>query len=448
MLRANDRAIRLADRAMWSTVAVAGVAIFLGLAHALRFSAAISAPLRAMAVTAQRIGEGDLDQRIAVSSHDEIGVLAEEFNRMTAHLREYREREAGRLQVAEQKAEVAIESLYEPVIVTDSERRILTLNAAAKRLFGSDTERAGQPIDVLGDQSRIARAVTDAIARRAPVAAEGEAGLVTLPVDHQERVYRFRTAPMVSADDSVLGTVTVLEDVTRMREIDRMKDEFISVASHELRTPLTSLQMAVYLLDEGSAGVLSEQQKKLVSTARQDCDRLEQLMRDLLDLARLEAGTSAPERRAVLPSDLVEMGLATLRSAIEAKGLVLRLELPPDLPAVLADARQIARVVTNLVANALRHTDAGAITVSAREERGRVRFTVADTGAGIPAEYLDRIFERFTQVPGSRSGGAGLGLPIAKRIVELHGGEIGVQSDLGRGSTFTFWLPVAGSGDA
>lgn len=442
MVRANDRALRLASRAMWSTVSIAVLATLLGLAHALRFSTAIAGPLRGMALTAQRIGEGDLEPRIPVQSRDELGVLAEEINRMTDHLREYREREAGRLQVAEQKSDVAIESLYDPVIVTDAERRVLKLNAAAEPLFGADQEHAGQPIEAIAPHSRIARAVADAITRREPVAAEGEAGLVSLAVNHHEHWYRIRTAPMARADGVVLGTVTVLEDVTRLRQIDRMKDDFISVASHELRTPLTSLRMAVYLLEEGSAGPLSENQQRLVHGAREDCDRLEALMRDLLDLSRLEAGTAAPALRPVAPAELVEAGLASLRSSITAKGLALQVEVPPELPRVKADLGQLARVVTNLAGNALRHTAAGTITVAARQEGERVVFSVTDTGTGIPAEYLGRIFERFVQVPGARSGGAGLGLSIAKKIVEMHGGEIGVASEVGKGSRFTFSLPV------
>src|SRR5262249_44465341 len=140
--------------------------------------------------------------------------------------------------------------------------------------------------------------------------------------------------------------------------------------------------------------------------------------------------------------------LGPLRSAIEAKGLALQVEVPEDLPAVAADAQQAARVITNLVTNALRHTDAGAITLSARPQPGSVLFSVSDTGSGIPRDYLGRIFERFVQVPGARSGGAGLGLSIAKKIVELHGGTIGAESEPGRGSTFSFSLPVAPSGEA
>jgi two-component system, NtrC family, sensor histidine kinase KinB len=479
MLRANDRAIRLSQRATWSTVAMTAAAVLLATIFGLRFSEAIAAPLRQLAATAQRVGEGYLDQEIPVTSHDEIGVLAQEFNRMEARLRDYREREAGRLQVAEQRSDVAMNSLYDPVVVTDAEGKVTALNDAAEALFGPEAERMGRPVGEIVPDPHVERAVCAAIQRRASVAPEGESGLVPVTQDHHERVFRIRTAPMCREDGLVLGTVTVFEDITRLREVDRMKDEFISVASHELRTPLTSLQMAVHLLAEDSAGPLSDRQQRLVRGAREDSDRLERLMRDLLDLSRLEAGTEAPNRRPIAPADLVEMGLEPLRAAFQEKGLTLTVDVPATLPPAFADPRQISRVITNLAGNALRHTEAGSVVVSARQEDGgaaapfsaaslpptsrrlagtrprsgqrrgpgpgHLLFSVADTGTGIPPDYLNRIFERFVQVPGSRSGGAGLGLSISKKLVELHGGRISVESELGKGSTFTFSLPAVGS---
>jgi signal transduction histidine kinase len=314
MVRANDRAIRLAERATWSTVAVAVVATVLGLALLSRFSTAIAAPLRAMSATAQRIGQGELDQRIEVISRDEIGVLASEFNRMAERLKKLREQE---------------------------------------------------------------------------------------------------------------------------------KEEFIAIASHELRTPVTSLQMAIHLLDEGAAGPLSPKQVELIQGAREDCDRLQRLTQDLLDLSRLEAGTTPIRRRSEAPAELVEEALQTVGATARAKSLSVVVDVPRTLPPVFADAEQIVRVLTNLINNAVRHTDVGTITLSAREKGGHVAFSVADTGTGIPSEYLSRIFERFVQVPRSRSHGAGLGLAIARQIVQAHGGTIEVKSEEGKGSTFTFTLPLA-----
>lgn len=453
MVAKQHHAEHQAAAASRTAVGLALGLLLLGMLYAVNLSCALVAPLRRLTEAAARIGQGDLETRIEVRTRDEVELLAHEFNRMTTHLRTYREREAARLQVAEEKSDAAINSLYEPVLVTGPHGEVTGLNHAAERLFGPEAELKDQSIERLA-LPPLQRAVREAVCERQPVARDGEAGLVSVRVEGGERCYRIRTAPILRPaangnPGEVAGAVTVLEDVTRLREVDRMKDEFISVASHELRTPLTSLGMAVHLLAEGSMGPLTSRQERLVRMAAADAERLERLTKDLLDLTRLEAGTALPDRRPVSPSEVIEVALATLRRTAEGKRVTLEVRASSSLPPVLGDLEQLARVLTNLVGNAIRHTcPAGTVQVSAEESVGMVRFTVADTGTGIPSAYLERIFERFVQVPGATSGGAGLGLPIAKKIVEAHGGSIWAESEPGRGSRFHFTVPTAGAAHA
>lgn len=441
MVRAQQRAEAQAGAATRAAVALAVGTLLLGVVYSLNLSRRLVAPLQGLTKAARRIGEGDLEPRIQVSTGDEVQLLGDEFNRMAANLKEYREREAARLRVAELQAEAAINSLYEPVIVTDAAGCVCGLNRAAERLFGPERSRHAQPVESLS-VAPVAEAVREAVEKRASVAPESDQGVAVLPVDHTERSYRIRTAPLLRENGDVAGTVSVLEDVTRLRELDRLKDEFISVASHELRTPLTSLQMAVELLAEGSGGPLTQSQRHLIQMAAADAQRLERLTRDLLDLTRLEAGTAVLDRRPISPAELVELGVSPLRAQAEAKEVRLELQVPPDLPFVLGDAAQLARVLSNLVSNALRHTPAGGrVGVRASRENEREHFQVCDTGEGIPAEYLSRVFDRFVQVPGATAGGAGLGLPIARKIVEAHGGEIWAESEPGHGACFHFTVP-------
>jgi signal transduction histidine kinase len=241
----------------------------------------------------------------------------------------------------------------------------------------------------------------------------------------------------------LLGAVTLLEDITHLREIDRLKSEFIATASHELRTPLTSVQMGVHLLLEGALGELTDNQAEVLQACRQDCARLDKLMRDLLDLSKIEAGENQPQRAPVRARDLITTAVKELRPQVEAKGLELSVEATIDLPPVEADRTQIERVLNNLVINALRYTRSGEIKISAERRDDHVAVSVSDTGSGIPSEYLARVFDKFVQVPGAQAGGAGLGLAISKSLVEAHGGQMSVQSEVGRGTTFTFTLPVA-----
>jgi NtrC-family two-component system sensor histidine kinase KinB len=249
---------------------------------------------------------------------------------------------------------------------------------------------------------------------------------------------------MRDADGRLVGAVMLLEDITHLREIDRLKSEFIAGASHELRTPLTSLEMGVHLLLEGSAGELSAKQLEILTMCRDDTLRLDTLVKDLLDLSRIESGKAAPRLAAIQTREVMTDAVEPLRRQATAKGVNLRVAAPADLPDIVADQGQIERVITNLVTNAIRATERGGeIEVSAALRGDHVAISVSDTGRGIPHDYVARVFEPFVQVPDAPAGGAGLGLSISRRIVESHGGQMTVRSEPGRGTTFAFTVPVA-----
>ena len=247
------------------------------------------------------------------------------------------------------------------------------------------------------------------------------------------------------ADDRLVGAVTLLEDVTHLSEISRLKSEFIAAASHELRTPLTSVQMGIHLLLEGAAGTLDERQQEILQVCRDDTARLDRLMRELLDLSKIESGAVDAVMRARCGRRRSSREAADpLRLQVEARGLRLDVDAPPDLPPVFVDRDQIERVIVNLVTNAARATPAGGtITVAAarRGERRRVlghrhrrRHPARLPGAGSSS--------RSSRCRMRRPAAPGLGLTISRRIVEAHGGQLTVQSEPGRGSTFTFTVPI------
>jgi signal transduction histidine kinase len=206
--------------------------------------------------------------------------------------------------------------------------------------------------------------------------------------------------------------------------------------------------MGVHLLLEGALGELTDSQSEVLQACRQDCERLDALMRDLLDLSRIEAGENQPQLATVSARDLLNTAVKDLRPQVESKGLELTVHAPVELPWVSVDRLQIERVINNLVMNALRHTQVGEIKISAEQRDNHLAVSVSDTGSGIPTEYLPHVFEKFVQVPGAPIGGAGLGLTISKSIIEAHGGQISVQSQVGRGTTFTFTLPLAAGSES
>ena len=443
MVAKSEAAAGVAQLWFYRTLLVAGTLVAAGVFLAFVLANRIVEPLRQLTATTARIAGGDLDAKVTVSSHDEVGLLAAEYNRMAERIRQLRNSDLGKLVVAQQTTEAAIDSLYDPVIVTDEDGRVTKLNPAAEEIFGVETDNTGKHVGEITRDERIANAVAEALESQRPVAGEGMSQVLPLAVDGSERAFRLRTTPMRDNAKHLLGAVTLLEDITHLREIDRLKSEFIATASHELRTPLTSVQMGVHLLLEGAVGELNEKQTEVLSACREECERLDKLMRDLLDLSRIEAGESRPELQAVNVRDLIGKEAEELRTQVEAKGLLFRVDVPPELPMVLADRSQIARVIANLVVNAIRYTTEGEIRVEA-DRRGRyVAISVSDTGTGIPAEYLPHVFDKFVQVPGAPTGGAGLGLAISRLIVEAHGGQISAQSEAGKGASFTFTLPIA-----
>jgi PAS domain S-box-containing protein len=443
MLGKSEAAAGVAQLWFYRTLLIAGALIAAGTVLAFFLAKRIVEPLRQLTASTARIAGGDLSAKVAVSSRDEVGVLAVEYNRMAERIRQLRSSDMGKLLVAQQTTEAAIDSLYDPVIVTDGEGCVTKLNPAAEEIFGSENENTGRHVGEVARDSRIAGAVAEALESQRPVAGEGMSSVLPLAVDGSERAFRLRTTPMRDNGRHLLGAVTILEDITHLREIDRLKSEFIATASHELRTPLTSVQMGVHLLLEGALGELTEQQNEVLQACRQDCERLDKLMRDLLDLSKIEAGENQPQLAAISARDLLATAVEELRPQVEAKDLTLSVDVPVDLPWVLIDRLQIGRVISNLVINALRHTKNGEIKISAEQRDNHVAISIADTGSGIPTEYLPHIFDKFVQVPDAPTGGAGLGLTISKSIVEGHGGQISVQSQVGRGSTFTFTLPLA-----
>jgi PAS domain S-box-containing protein len=444
MRRKADEASQIARRWFAITLALALGLMAIGVVVQISVSRSVLGPVRQLTDATTRMAGGDLGATVPVTSDDEVGALANGFNQMAERIRELRRSDLGKLFVEQQTTETAIDSMYDPVVITDSDSRVTRINAAAERLFGSRSEILGEPVQEVVRDPRIVQAVADVLGSRATVASESAAAVLPWSVDGTRRAFRLRSTPMIDADDRLVGVVTLFEDITHLSEVSRLKSEFIASASHELRTPLTSVQMGIHLLLEAPTGPLNPRQREIANVCRDDVDRLDRLMRELLDLSKLESGKTLPARALVSGSSLVLDAAESLRAQVEAGRIRFEVDAPGDLPAISVDRGQIERVISNLVINAIRATPSqGSITVSACRRGHEVAVSVADTGSGIPRGYLTRIFEPFVQVPGGSKGGAGLGLAISKRIVEAHDGQLRVHSEVGKGSTFTFTVPIA-----
>jgi len=397
-------------------------------------------PIHMLARDAHRIAQGNLEHRVEWSSRDDFGVIAGELNRIAVRLRELRDSEAGRRQMEYQLSDAVLQSIFEPIIVTDGKGHVLKVNQAAAELLG----------DAAGDRMALAKApggdkimsaIRDAVSMQKAVAAEGEASMLPMRIGKQERSYRLRTTPMRDSEGRLLGTVTTLEDVTSLQDIDRFKTQFIGVASRKLRDPLLQLRRGIYALGQGFGGELRPLQMELVAAAGSEAEKLEDLMGDLIEVAELDAGRREFTLERLRP--LQALNEARDRFCDEAARKHIRVEVKAfaDLSFVMADRRALRSILDNLLSNGIRYTpQEGEILLAAEEIKEFVQFTVRDTGRGIEAERLGTIFDRFNAFS---EQGTGLGLALARRLVEQLGGQIAVESRFGNGSAFRFTLPVA-----
>ena len=447
MVRKSDAVRRTAERMNTVTFTVAATALALGLFISVLLTRRMLQPLSALSDATRKLGEGNFDTRAHVQGNDELARLGHDFNAMAARLAEYRKSSLGELLQAHLSMQAAIDSLPDPVAIFSVEGNLQNVNHAAETLLGLKADSASK--DPLKNVNQPTGAVLERIRSHVlsgkgayvPRGFEDAVQLTTLLGD---RYFLPRGSPVYETRGVVVGATVILQDVTRLRRFEELKNDLVATVAHEFRTPLTSLRMAVHLCTEQVAGPLTDKQAELLHAAREDCDRLQAMVDDLLDLSRIESGRVELFPLPTPVSHLVESAIEEHKAeAIEA-GLNLSSDFPLPEARVLADHERIGHVFSNLIVNAVRHTPkGGSLTLGAEVVNDAVRFTVADTGKGIPREYQERIFEKFFRVPDAEPRGTGLGLYIAREIVRGHGGDIGVKSELGKGSTFWFTLRSA-----
>lgn len=444
MYAASLRAGRVAHRAIWSTVLVAAAALAVALIFSILLAERMVQPIRSFMKAARKISAGDYGVRIPVETGDELGNMASEFNEMAAKLGHYHEINIEQIISEKNKGEAVLSSIEDGLLVFDTDLRAIGINPAARRILDLHFAETDRP-----DCAEIlpAPVVCDLIGKtvesgKTPDIPD-EQRIISLPEGEQSRHYLFSVTPIRGKDRSLSGIVLLLRDVTRLKELERLKTEFVMAASHELRTPLTSLGMSVDLLLEHAAPVLGEKDRELLQAAHEEVLRMKALVNDLLDLSKIEAGRIEMEFEKVPVQTLFDHAQSVFRNQMEMNQIRFISEPGAHLPPVRADANKITWVLSNLISNALRYTGKeGEIRLSAHGTGQYIHLSVRDNGPGIPPEYQSKIFQKFVQVKGQVSGGTGLGLAICKEIVRAHGGTIWVESSPDRGSTFTFTLPV------
>ncbi len=443
MVKADRDARDLSERSTRHMIVASGLGIAAALFFAARLQKGILTPIHALTAVSKELGDGKLDQIVPVESKDELGQLADAFNKMATKLRSYRQATSDQILQARQMTEITLSAFPDPILAFSPEGHITFSNPAATHLMKTLSGKGAElPAAIRQHVEQLFSGAPDYL----PGSLEKA---IVIRVDDQEKFFLPRILGMRDESDRLIGVAVVLQDVTRFRLLDDVKSNLVSTVSHELKTPLTSVRMGLHLLLEERIGSLNSKQTELLLAAREESERLLRMINDLLDIAKLESGRAGLLWENVDPGWLVRSTQEEVSSMLEARGTQLLVQVAPGLPRVRVDSRQIGHVFSNLISNAAKHSKPGdeIIISAARDDHNEgVRFAVTDHGPGIPQEYQSQLFERFFRIPGAESRGAGLGLAIAREIITAHGGQIGVVSDPGRETQFFFVLPSVKEG--
>ncbi|MDP9002046.1 MAG: ATP-binding protein, partial [Myxococcota bacterium] len=424
-----DIAIADTRRLIWLGSAVAlALALFLSNFVARRISAAIGE----LTDAADRMGEGDLSVRTRLVGHDELAELGQALDRLAGSLATT----LGQLQAERDLHRRILEAMQEGVVVVDRHGRILLVNPALRSMLLLGTDAVGKLLIETVRHAQLEELL--AAAREEP--SEASQLEIELPGLKPRRLL-MHAAPL-SGDDE--GLLVVFVDVTELRRLESLRRDFVANASHEIRTPIAAVRSATETL---RSGALEDPRAaaRFVDIIERNAQRLQSLLEDMLELSKLESNEFKLKRERVELGSVVPLVLALFRERAEKKAVRLSAELARSPGAVEGDARALEHVLSNLVDNAVKYCPAGSrVVVSASLEGDRINLVVSDTGRGIAAEHLPRIFERFYRVDAGRSrelGGTGLGLSIVKHMVEAMRGKVWVESEVGRGATFIVSLP-------
>jgi len=415
-------------------------AIGVSLLFGTKFSDYVVRPLKNLRKSVEHISEGNFDEKIEIDENsDEILTLAEEFNKMIERLQKYEQLNLNKIFFEKKKSELTIESMNEPVLMVDENYSVLLANKMFTKVFGNEYVEKENIKKLLGSKFLNRNNIDTGIKN----VYEGEDVVSIFNNSGSDKIFKVISASLEIPDSDTRGTVIVFNDITKYRELDKMKSEFIAKVSHELKTPLTSLSMALGLIEDGVVGRLTEKQSELIYSMKEDSERLNKLVYEILELTKLEANAGKLRFDKIDTSKLADH--ISKKFDILTKEKNINLEVIDNAGGAILNGsfQHLLSAMENLLSNSLKFTP----------QNGNVKYVqsvvdnnfiveISDTGIGIGPENLKKIFDKFIQIDDSAPGSLGLGLSIAKEIIEIHKGEILAFSDLGKGSTFQIKLPV------
>lgn len=424
-----------ANGALFWIIIVAVLSAIIATIMLIRFPKSFTRPIKELTEGIVEVSNQNYDNRLNFSSGSEFGKVAESFNSMAEQLATYRKSSVARIMATKRYLEIIINSIDEPIIGLDNSKTILFANNAATNILNIAHDK------IVGQQALNVSLHNDLFRRLMRGMENAETKDEPLKIYSDNKESYFQVHYTTTSEQS--GTVIQLSNVTKFKELDNAKTNFISIISHELKTPISAILMSLKLLDDDRVGGMNDEQKALSQSIRENSDRLLNITGELLKMTQVETGKLQINPKVTKPIELINYAINATRVLAEKFGCNIEVNYPDKLPKLFVDSEKIAWVVTNLLSNAIHYSSENArIIVGARQVEKTIEIYVQDFGKGIDPRYHDTIFDRYFRVPGTKVQGSGLGLAISKEFVESHGGTIRIESEVGQGSTFIASLNI------
>jgi PAS domain S-box-containing protein len=430
-----------------AVISIAGTLCFLiAFILMVNLPANISNPIRELTSSIHQIANQNYRQRVQFESNSEFGELARSFNTMAEKLQEYSESRIDKILKGKKRIETLIDNMHDAVIGIDENRKVLFVNDEALKISGLKKENfVGKLIQDVAVTNDLVRDLIKEIIN--PGEEKNPAELLKIFVEGKENYFEkeildINVIPTGEKDSRFIGQVIMLRNITPFKELDLAKTRFIGTVSHEFKTPISSIQMGLQLLENEKIGSLNEEQQKLIKGIDEDTLRLLKITGELLNIAQLETGVSQLNIRPFKINTMLEEVIKTNRSAADKRQISIITDIGSGLDIINADQEKTLWVLNNIVSNAIRYSyEQSTVTIKIEKlDSDHVKFSVEDQGLGIDEQYLKHIFTRYFRVPGTKAEGTGLGLSISKEFIEAQRGSIAVESEVGKGSVFSFIL--------
>lgn len=428
----NEKAQATADKALTIILLLSGLVFLISFTFLLNFPSVVTKPINQLTAAIKEISDKNYRHRIHINNKDEFGKLADSFNEMAEKLQYFESSNLNKMMFEKNRAEAVINSLKDASIGIDKNNMVLFANHQALQLLGLNPE------DIVGKSVNEISAKNDLF--RFLIENEMSTPFKVV-MDNRENFFAKEIIDVTQGETK--NKVIVLKNITSYKELDVAKTNFIATISHELKTPLASSDLSLKLLEDERVSKLSGGQKELIENLKQDNKRMLKILSELLNMSQVEAGRIQLNVKNVFPAEIIENAIQAVAASAKEKEIIIKDTSLKNLPSIQADADKTSWVLNNFLTNAIKYSfNKSSVEVSAVQQNGGMVFSVTDHGPGIDKEYLPRLFERYFQVPGSKEKGSGLGLAISKEFIEAQGGHIWVESEIAKGSTFYFSLPV------